>query len=1334
MLGHLRAARSPLRLVPALLVAAALLALPETATSSGVPEECGPQGNEVACENLKPGTHSDVWDITGAGDPAIQGFATEMSVDVGERVDFKIDTAASSYTIDVYRIGYYQGAGARRVATVQPSAALPQTQPECINDVQTGLYDCGNWGVSASWQVPSNAVSGVYIAHLKRSSGEGSHITFVVRDDESDSDVVFQTSDTTWHAYNTYGGAYFYGGGAHGRAYKISYNRPFLTRGRENGRDFFMSSEYAMVRFLERNGYDVSYLSGVDTDRRGELLTNHDVFLSVGHDEYWSKAQRANVEAARDAGVHLQFLSGNEVYWRTRFEPSIDGTATSHRTLTSYKETWSQQKIDPSEEWTGTFRDPRFAPPSRGGGTPENALIGTQYMVNFSDLALQVKAEEGRLRLWRHTDLATMPAGTTSTLAPHTIGYESNEDVDNGHRPPGLIRLSTTTGAVPEYLQDFGNEVAPGTTTHHLTLHRAASGALVFSAGTVQWAWGLDEEHDSAYPSEPADPRMQQAQVNLFADMGVQPATLASHLVEAAASTDTTPPTVAISAPAAGATQANGTQVTLTGTAADVGGRVAGVEVSTDGGQSWSAARGTTSWSHTFRQLGLGPTAVRVRAIDDSANIGATATRQFTVTCPCSALGDETPKVAAVDDADGYELGLRFVALADGFVTGARFFRGPGNSGPHAGSLWAANGERLARATFAEGTSQGWQTVTFSEPVPVAAGQTYVVSYTAPQGRYSVERWAFAARPRESGALLVEGGFGAQPAGVYAPAAAGVLPVASHENSNYFVDVLFTTTHASALLAMNQWPLPRAASVPTQTTVGARFSKPVTASTVRVTVTDANGDEVAGTTSYDGSTRTVTFTPSQPLAGFVEHSVEVEALDSSGNGVQRGGTWSFVTVRPPNPPGVCPCSLFDDAEVPTVLEAPEHDPVTLGVRFTPETKGVVSAIRFYKGPHNSGPHVGALWSSDGALLGSGVLEDEGGSGWQTLTLDRPVVVQRGATYVASYRTPVGRYSLDPNAFSGADLSRSPLGVTSTSGAYTYGTGFPSQSSSSSYLVDVVLDRIPPSIAVSRQEPAPGALQVARRTPVTVELTAPVRPGWSLAVTHLGVPLPGSSELDPSGTTLTWRAAAALPPDADIDVVLSGVVSDEDVVLPQQSWSFRTRGVEALDAQTLFGDEVPQVLSADEGAPVELGTRFTPARPGHVTAIRFFKGAGNHGVHTGSLWGPGGERLASVTFTDEQASGWQTAVLDEPEPVAAGQTYVVSYLAPQGHYSYTRGFFEGGAWEAGDLTAPATDNGRYTYGPAGGLPTYTWDAANYFVDVVFSRATSDDADGEPRSAP
>jgi len=127
--------------------------------------------------------------------------------------------------------------------------------------------------------------------------------------------------------------------------------------------------------------------------------------------------------------------------------------------------------------------------------------------------------------------------------------------------------------------------------------------------------------------------------------------------------------------------------------------------------------------------------------------------------------------------------------------------------------------------------------------------------------------------------------------------------------------------------------------------------------------------------------------------------------------------------------------------------------------------------------------------------------------------------------------------------------------------------------------------------------------------------------------------------------------------------------------------------------------------------------FTTSAAGKVTAIKFYKAATNTGTHTGSIWSSTGTRLGAVTFAGETASGWQTASLTTPVTLQAGQTYVVSYLAPRGNYSYTSSFFAT-ALTSGPLTAPATGNGRYRYGSGGTMPASTWNATNYFVDVVF----------------
>ena len=583
-------------------------------------DPCAAPANEVVAENCKPGSPPSEWDVSGAGDPSIQGFATDISVDQGQPVTFKVDTDAGDYRLDIYRMGWYGGDGARLVATVQPSATLPQSQAACTEDGATGLVDCGNWVTSASWSVPGDAVSGIYFAHLVREDGTfgESHVPFIVRDDDGRSDLLFQTSDTTWQAYNRFGDNSLYTGGPGtnpGRAYKVSYNRPFTTRDYAP-EDWVFNAEYPMVRWLERNGYDVSYFTDVDSDRLGAEIREHRAFLSVGHDEYWSGAQRANVEAARDAGVHLAFFSGNEVFWKTRWE-------NAHRTLVSYKETHANAKIDPAPGvWTGTWRDPRVQPARRRRPAGERPY--------GDDLHGQLRYRARcRCRLRRAgsgcgaNERGELAPGSTATLAAGTVGYEWDEDLDNGARPAGLVRLSATAAFGVEKLLDYGSTYGSrADATHHLTLYRDPNGAgpdaLVFGSGTVQWSWGLDGEHDRGGSSPSL--AMQQATVNLFADMAVQPPTPHAGLTAASASTDSTAP---VSAPAtATRTVTAGTPVTVSGTAADAGGgRVGGVEVSVDGGASWHPATGRESWSFTWTPTASGQATVRSRAADDSGNL-----------------------------------------------------------------------------------------------------------------------------------------------------------------------------------------------------------------------------------------------------------------------------------------------------------------------------------------------------------------------------------------------------------------------------------------------------------------------------------------------------------------------------------------------------------------------------------------------------------------------------------------------------------------------------------------------------------------------------------------
>ena len=245
--------------------------------------------------------------------------------------------------------------------------------------------------------------------------------------------------------------------------------------------------------------------------------------------------------------MNLAFLSGNEVYWKTRWETSIDGSGTPYRTLVTYKEIKSGANTDPNDT-TSTWRDPVYGP-----GLPENSLTGTMFTVDSYRLdTITIPYALSNFRFWTNTAVDDLQPGQVYSLTPNLLGYEWDSDLDNGFRPAGLINLSSTTLQVEQKLLDYGSIVGSGTSTHALTLYRAESGALVFSAGSVYWAWGLDEHHD--LEETPVDPNVQQAMVNLLADMGVQPDTLMASLALASQSTDHGAPTSTIATPSASVT------------------------------------------------------------------------------------------------------------------------------------------------------------------------------------------------------------------------------------------------------------------------------------------------------------------------------------------------------------------------------------------------------------------------------------------------------------------------------------------------------------------------------------------------------------------------------------------------------------------------------------------------------------------------------------------------------------------------------------------------------------------------------------------------------------
>jgi hypothetical protein len=1355
--------------------------------------QCTNPANAIVAENCLPGSPSSEWEVGQGsnGDPTIQGFATDISVNQGGTVDFKINTPAAAYTINIYRLGYYGGMGARKVATVTPSAHLPQTQPPCNSDANTGLTDCGTWAVSASWKVPSSATSGIYIAHLARSdTGGESHIVFIVRNDASHSDIIYQTADESWQAYNYYGSGSLYGQASpffnlQGRSYKVSYNRPFVTRDfQQEWATWLFGAEFAMIQWLEANGYDVTYSTGVDSDRNGALIKNHKIFMDAGHDEYWTGAQRANVLAARDAGVHIASFSGNTMFWKTRWENSIDGSNTANRTLVCYKETLAFGKIDPSDPptWTGTFRDRSFSPPA-DGGQPENSLLGTLFMVNGTgpdndgSLRIKVPQDDGQMRFWRNTAAARLAAGTSYSLPVGSLGYEWDVDADNGFRPPGAFHLSTVSYPLVEnYLLDYGATYGAGTGTHHLMMYRAPSGALVFSAGSVDYAWGLNSNHDNLFSfNTPApDVNVQQATVNLLADMGVQPRTLASGLTAATASTDVTAPTSSITSPAAGATISAGAPVTVTGTASDTGGVVAGVEFSADGGTTWHPATGRSTWSYSWTPSTLGSSiSLLSRAVDDSGNLETpTSPRLVSVvaeTCPCSVLQSQTPGTADSGDTGAVELGMKFRSDANISVVGVRFYKSTANTGIHLGHLWSSTGTLLGTVTFTAESSSGWQQANFSSPIVVAPNTTYIISYYAPKGHYAADSFYFAQTGIDNPPIhALQAGVDGQNGVFSYPSggASGAFPTSSTNASNYWVDLVYTSSNTYAISgsitgaggAGATVSLSGAETLSTVADTSGNFSfNGVVNGTYTVTVTNTgvtfsptsrsitvNGQSVTGVSFTAIVTNPLSIGGN--ISGGAGATVTLSGSASATTTADASGNYTFTgllngsyTVTPSASgflftPGaqsltlagssrsqvnfaaqVCTCvSIWSSSSVPAVVDSGDSSALEVGVKFRSDIPGTIVGLRFYKANANTGTHTGHLWTSTGTLLGSATFTSETASGWQQVTFASPISILANTTYVASYAAPSGHYSADTGAFASGGVDATPLhalgnGVSGANGVYIYTTStsgvFPTASySSTNYWVDVVFASSQ-SLSVSGNAGASGAVVTLSGSSSAVT-TANASGGYSFNV------YPGTFQITPS------LAQTIFNPGSQNVIVGSTPITGIDFAVPA-----------LCPCKTIWSPStVPATVDSGETVPYELGVKFRADGDGYILGVRFYKSAANTGTHSAHVWSPGtGTPLASATFTDESPSGWQQVLFNSPVPVSANATYIASYFAPSGHYSSNSNFFTSGGVDNAPLHALQSGvdglNGVYHQASTSVLPTSAYQDSNYWVDVIYATASS-----------
>jgi hypothetical protein len=468
----------------------------------GAPAALAATTNPIVVENQQTGTNS--WQLrTGyswSDDTTrqIQGYASAPSVNKGQSIDFHITTnPAQQFSIDVYRMGWYGGLGGRLMKSVGPLNGV--TQPAPTLDLNTGLVDC-NWSVGYTLAVPDTWTSGIYLTVLANQQNYQSYMIFVVRDDARTADLIYQQPVTTYQAYNDYPndsstGKSLYEFNSYGsnttatgttRAAKVTFDRPY-SRGAGSG-EFAYSWDWDryFVRWLEKNGYDVAYSTNLDTHTNGGRLLNYKGFVSVGHDEYWSKPMYDAAEGARDSGVNLGFFGSNAVYWQVRFEPSARNQP--NRVMVCYKDAGKDPVQGPTT--TVQWRNPVL-------NRPEQALVGVQYTSQLQN--------DGK--------------GTSLVVKNSSHWVYGGTGFQDGDQVPGILGYEAdrqwSTYPLPQGTGYTILSHSPFTDTHGRSdyaegaIYQATSGAWVFSTGTHHWAYGLDK-------AGVVDPRIQQATANIL--------------------------------------------------------------------------------------------------------------------------------------------------------------------------------------------------------------------------------------------------------------------------------------------------------------------------------------------------------------------------------------------------------------------------------------------------------------------------------------------------------------------------------------------------------------------------------------------------------------------------------------------------------------------------------------------------------------------------------------------------------------------------------------------------------------------------------------------------
>jgi hypothetical protein len=431
----------------------------------------------VARENARPGT-TEWWQAPWSPPGAIEGYARQPSLVAGDALGLCVATRpAARYAGAVYRLGWYGGAGGRRVGVLDDNVGL--VRHAALPDPSTGRLDAG-WPVTDTVRSDESWVSGQYVAVLTLRdgphAGSATRIPFVITALPGErAPVLVQTPVNTAQAYNHWGGRSLYPSNSLDglSAVKVSFDRPMAAwqEANLNARAPFVY-ELALVRWLEREGLELDYQTDVDTHRHPHTLAGRRLIVVAGHDEYWTATMREATELALADGSNLAFMGANIGYWQARYEDE-------ERTLVVFRDAARDPVSDPSQA-TVRFRD--LQPPR-----PERGLIGVQYEGGLGS--------DGRPGAFQFSPAFAEDRWAAGVELDPTrplqglVGYEW-DTLDAATAPPGAtIILHADLPPAPA----------------HCLRWTAPSGARVLAAGSLGLVWGLD---DWPAPSR-ADARLQ---------------------------------------------------------------------------------------------------------------------------------------------------------------------------------------------------------------------------------------------------------------------------------------------------------------------------------------------------------------------------------------------------------------------------------------------------------------------------------------------------------------------------------------------------------------------------------------------------------------------------------------------------------------------------------------------------------------------------------------------------------------------------------------------------------------------------------------------------------